>query len=113
MSDTGRKDFSERAKETLKPESEKGYIEKGKEYVTGAADKVAGAVQPESDKGVLQGASDAANKGKDEAEAKNATAGHESYGEQAKEYLGSAKTKLNEAVEYVSHTLHGGNHSKK
>lgn len=111
MSDTGRKDFSEKAKETLKPESEKGYIEKGKEYITSAADKVTGAVQPESEKGVLQGAFDAASKGKDKAEAQKA--GTESYGEQAKEYLGSAKTKLNEAVEYMSHTLHGGHNPKK
>lgn len=111
MSDTGRKDFSERAKESLKPESEKGYMEKGKEYVTDAADKVAGAVQPEKDKGVLQGATDAADKGEDRAKVQNA--GQESYSEQAKEYLDSAKMKLNDAVEYVSNSLHGGNDPNK
>ncbi|KAK5778403.1 lipid-binding protein HSP12 PWA37_000345 [Arxiozyma heterogenica] len=111
MSDTGRKDFSDKAKEALKPESEKGYVEKGKEYVTDAADKVAGTVQPESNKGVLQGVSDAAKSGKDEAESQKA--GTESYSEQAKDYLDSAKSKLNEAVEYVSNTLHGGTDPKK
>lgn len=110
MSDAGRKDFSDKAKESLKPESQKGYVEKGKEYVTDAADKVSGAVQPEENKGVLQGASDAADKGKDKAEAEKT---QDSYGEQAKEYLDTAKTKLNEAVEYVSHSLHGGDETKK
>ncbi|CAL9728125.1 12 kDa heat shock protein [Monosporozyma unispora] len=111
MSDAGRKDFSDKAKESLKPDSQKGYMEKGKEYVTDAADKVAGAAQPEKDKGVFQGASDAADKGKDKAKAQNI--GEESYGEQAKEYLDSAKTKLNDAVEYVSNSLHGGDDPKK
>lgn len=111
MSDTGRKNFSDKAAEALKPDSQKGYMEKGKEYVTDAADKVGAAVQPEQDKGVFQGATDAASKGKDRADAQNV--GQESYGEQAKEYLDSAKTKLNEAVEYVSNSLNGGDDPKK
>ena len=42
MSDTGRKDLSDKVGETAKPDSQKSTLEQGKEQVTGATDKVAG-----------------------------------------------------------------------
>ncbi|SCV99966.1 LAFE_0B06458g1_1 [Lachancea fermentati] len=101
MSDAGRKDFSDKIQEKVKPDSEKGYVEKGKEYVTDAADKAAGKLQPEENKGVFQGVSDSAHKGKEEAQGK-------SISEQAGEYVDAAKTKLNDAAEYISSSIHGG-----
>lgn len=106
MSDAGRKDFSDKFSEKVKPDSQKTYLEQGKETVTDAADRVAGAVQPEHDKGVAQGVHDAAKSGKDDAKA-------DSYADTAKEYVDAAKSKLNDAVEYVSSSVHGGEPSKK
>uniref|UniRef100_A0A0D6R811 Uncharacterized protein n=1 Tax=Araucaria cunninghamii TaxID=56994 RepID=A0A0D6R811_ARACU len=59
MSDDMRKGVTDKAQEKLTPESEKSYLDKAKEGATGAADSVAGAVQPEGDKSVTQSASDA------------------------------------------------------
>lgn len=101
MSDSYRKDFSDKAAEAVKPDSQKGYVEKGKEFVTDKADQVAGKAQPESEKGVFQGVSDSAHKGKEEATGKSVT-------EQASEYMDAAKAKLNDAAEYVSSSLNGG-----
>lgn len=106
MSDANRKDFSTKLQEKAKPDSQKGYVEQGKEKVTDAADRVAGAVQPESDKGVAQGVHDSAKKGKEDAQA-------DSFADTAREYVDAAKGKLNDAVEYVSSSVHGGEPSKK
>lgn len=106
MSDSNRKDFSTKLGEDLKPDSQKGYVEQGKEKVTNAADRVAGAVQPESEKGLGQGVHDSAKKGKDDATT-------ESYADTARDYVDAAKGKLNDAVEYVSSSVHGGEPSKK
>ncbi|AJV24200.1 BAK_1a_G0016720.mRNA.1.CDS.1 [Saccharomyces cerevisiae] len=102
MSDAGRKGFGEKASEALKPDSQKSYAEQGKEYITDKADKVAGKVQPEDNKGVFQGVNDSAEKGKDNAEGQG-----ESLADQARDYMGAAKSKLNDAVEYVSGRVHG------
>lgn len=106
MSDAGRKDFSDKFAEKAKPDSQKSYTEQGKEKVTDAADRVAGAVQPEQDKGVAQGVHDAAKRGKDDSKA-------DTMADTAREYMDAAKEKLNEAVEYVSSSAHGGEPSKK
>ena len=103
MSDSNRKDFSTKIGESVKPDSQKSYTEAGKEKVTNAADRVAGAVQPESDKGVAQGVHDSAKK---DAQA-------DSFADTAKEYVDAAKGKLNDAVEYVSSSVNGGEPSKK
>ncbi|CAI4060919.1 lipid-binding protein HSP12 SKDI_06G0530 [Saccharomyces kudriavzevii IFO 1802] len=102
MSDTGRKGFGDKASEALKPDSQKSYAEQGKEFVTDKADKFAGKVQPEENKGVFQGAHDSAQQGKDNAEGQG-----ESLADQARDYMGAAKSKLNDAVEYVSGRVHG------
>ncbi|KAH3686302.1 hypothetical protein WICPIJ_002664 [Wickerhamomyces pijperi] len=103
MSDTGRKDFSTKAKEAITPESQKSYLDQAKESVTDTVDKVQGKLQPEENKGVGQGVSDAFSKGKDEANSAN----HKSFSETASEYVDSAKKSLNDAAEYVSSSLHG------
>jgi hypothetical protein len=41
-----REDVSDKAKANLKPDSEKSTLEKGQEQVQGAADSVAGSLQP-------------------------------------------------------------------
>lgn len=107
MADTGRKGFTQKMKEDIKPDSEKSYLEKGKEFVTDKADKAGSMVQPEEDKGLAQGIHDSANRGKDKAEDDG-----EDFGEQAREYYESARSKVNEAVEYVSNKVHGGNETK-
>ena len=58
MSDTFRKDFSDKASEAVKPDSEKSYLDKAKETVTDKADKVGSKAQPEEEKSYLQQASD-------------------------------------------------------
>lgn len=105
MSDAGRKDFSDKVSEGLKPDSQKSYLEQGKEKVTDAADRAAAAVTPEHEKGTAQGATDAAKRGKEDA-------GGETFTDQARDYMDSAKGKLNEAVEYVSSAVHGGEPKK-
>lgn len=54
MSDDNRKGFLQKAKEAIIPDASKSEGEKAKEGLTGAADKVAGAVQPDETKGTAQ-----------------------------------------------------------
>jgi hypothetical protein len=65
MSDTGRKDWSTKAKEGITPDSSKSTLDKAKETVTDAADRVAGETQSDSSKSAGQSAFD---KGKREKE---------------------------------------------
>ena len=95
MSDEGRKDFTQKAKESMKPDSEKSYLEMGKEHLTNAADSIAGMFQPNEDKGVAQGIFDSSKQGKNKAEA-------QSHGNAAKE-------KLDDSAEYISNKFNGGN----
>lgn len=108
MSDTGRKGFGDKASEALKPDSQKSYAEQGKEFVTDKADKVAGKVESNDNKGVFQGIHDSAQQGKDNADSQG-----ESFADQARDYMGAAKSKLNDAVEYVSGRAHEEDPTKK
>lgn len=54
MSDEHRKDFTQRAREDIIPDSDKSTGEKVKEKVTNAYDKVAGKVQPDETKSTSQ-----------------------------------------------------------
>ncbi|KAL2709124.1 12 kDa heat shock protein [Kluyveromyces marxianus] len=101
MSDAGRKDFGDKVSEAVKPDSQKSTLEKGKEVVTDQADKLAGKLQPEENKGVGQTVHDSAQQGKDDAKGK-------SLGETAQEYVEEAKHKLGEAAEYISKQVNGG-----
>lgn len=105
MSDAGRKSFTDKASESMKPDSQKSYMEKGKEYLTDTYDRAAGATQPESDKGLGQSVADSSRTGKDKANVETNT---ESMTETMGEYYDSAKNKVNEAVEFVSNKMHGG-----
>ena len=58
MSDTGRKNVSTQIAEKVTPQENKTMGEKVKESVTGAVDRVKGAVTPNSEKSVSQQATD-------------------------------------------------------
>ncbi|GJJ13195.1 hypothetical protein Clacol_007446 [Clathrus columnatus] len=58
MSDQGRESLTDKAKSSMKPESEKSTYEKATDKVKGAYDTVAGKVQPESQKSTTQQATD-------------------------------------------------------
>lgn len=105
MSDNHRKNFSDKISESVKPDSEKSYTEKGKEFITDKADKLAGKVEPNENKGLGQTLHDSAQQGKDDASGK-------SFGETAQEYVDEAKNKIGEAAEYISKQVHGGDQTK-
>jgi len=58
MSDTGRKDFSTRAKEGITPDSSKSTQQKVKETFTDTTDRVSRGLQPDEDKSTTQSAFD-------------------------------------------------------
>ncbi|KAJ5637921.1 heat shock protein 9/12-domain-containing protein [Penicillium lividum] len=58
MSDTGRKDFSTKAKEEITPDSTKSTQDKLKETVTDAGDRVTRGLQSDDSKGGTQEAFD-------------------------------------------------------
>jgi hypothetical protein len=65
MSDTGRKDFSTKAKEEVTPDSSKSTLDKTKETVTDTADRAAGETQSDSSKSTSQAAFDKGKREKD------------------------------------------------
>ncbi|KAG2176732.1 hypothetical protein INT44_007396 [Umbelopsis vinacea] len=67
MADAGRKDFSQQAKESLKPDSQKTYTEQAGEQLSSGVDRVQGAVLPNSEKSAHQSAFDSARGTKDDA----------------------------------------------
>lgn len=62
MSDSGRKDFSQRLAEKATPDENKTAGERVKENVTDAVDKVKGAVTPNTTKSLPQQAADKLDK---------------------------------------------------
>lgn len=54
MSDLGRKDFGEQAKEKAIPDSQKSYLDQASETVTGTTDRVASTLQPNDNKSATQ-----------------------------------------------------------
>jgi len=65
MSDSGRKDWSTKAKEEITPDSSKSTLDKTKENVTDGMDRVAGETQSDSSKGAGQAAFDKGKREKD------------------------------------------------
>lgn len=59
MSDTGRKDFTDKVASAVKPDSQKGTFELGKDKVTDKVDNTIGDNTRQGDKSFLQQASDA------------------------------------------------------
>lgn len=99
MSDSTRKDFSDKFSESVKPDSEKSYAEKGKEYLTDTADKVQGKMQPSEDKSATQRVGDAF-------ESKDGGK-QETWGDTAKRYTEEAKDYAEQARDKINETLHG------
>ena len=67
MSEAGRKDFSQIAKEKVTPDSSKSTLDKAKEGVTNAADRVSAAFQPDNSKSASQEAFDKTRRTSDKA----------------------------------------------
>ncbi|KAL4944819.1 hypothetical protein BDV06DRAFT_186191 [Aspergillus oleicola] len=65
MSDTGRKDWSTKAKEEITPDSTKSTQDKVKEAVTDTGDRVSRGLQPDDQKSTGQEAYDKAQRSKD------------------------------------------------
>ncbi|OJD10131.1 hypothetical protein AJ78_08731 [Emergomyces pasteurianus Ep9510] len=65
MSDSGRKDFSTKAKEEITPDSSKSTQDKIKEAATDTKDRVARGFQPDEQKGAGQEAFDKAQRSSD------------------------------------------------
>lgn len=66
MADNNRKSFLQSTKESLTPETSKTTGQKIKESITDFADKVIGAIQPATTKGIPQQVSDKMTSEKDE-----------------------------------------------
>ncbi|KAL1924895.1 uncharacterized protein VTP21DRAFT_4549 [Calcarisporiella thermophila] len=56
--DTGRKDFTTRAKEAVKPDSQKSTTERASENISGGADRLASRIVPDSQKSTGQQVAD-------------------------------------------------------
>ncbi|PGH04377.1 hypothetical protein GX51_03536 [Blastomyces parvus] len=65
MSDTGRKDFSTKAKEEVTPDSTKSTQDKIKETVTDTTDRISRGVQPDEQKSTGQEAFDKTQRASD------------------------------------------------
>ncbi|CAI5759899.1 unnamed protein product [Candida verbasci] len=119
MSDAGRKNVSDKIGEGLKPDSEKSYLEKGKEQVTDSLDKFAANTTPDNQKSFSQTISDDVQKGHDDAksavkqDAQAAEGQGSSLAETAQEYINVAKEKASEAAEYVSGVVGGATEGAK
>lgn len=86
MSDFGRKDFTDKASEAIKPDSQKSGLEKAKETATDKLDQLGGSAQPLSEKSYAQQATDAI--GGNNSGSISQTAGE--YVELAKKYVSEA-----------------------
>ncbi|GAB7360048.1 hypothetical protein MBLNU230_g7570t1 [Neophaeotheca triangularis] len=101
MSDAMRESMGDKAKSNLKPDSEKSYAEKGSEQLKGAADSVAGSVQPSDQKSTTQAASDTLGSGANDAQ------------NQGKSFVDQASETLSGAAQSVQDTLGLGQNHKE
>ncbi|GIJ83292.1 hypothetical protein Asppvi_002111 [Aspergillus pseudoviridinutans] len=85
MSDTGRKDFSTKAKEEITPDSQKSTWDKVKETVSDATDRVTGSAQGDSQKSYTQQAYDSMRGEKDDQAHGSST---QTMGQKAKDATG-------------------------
>ena len=123
MSDTGRKNFTDKIEETVTPDSQKSYLEQAKETATNAYDHAAAKLAPTEDKSVSQHAADTLSGAKDDvSKAASGSEVQESYLEQGKHLLSEAQKKgseyastgseqvksaISQAGDYI-HNLQGG-----
>lgn len=111
MSDTGRKNFTDKVEETITPDSQKSTLDLAKEKATGVYDDVASKLTSTEHKSVGQTAADTAGDAKaDIKDAAGSVKGGESHHsglfDQAQEYLHTgqetAKNYADKAQEYVN-----------
>ncbi|KAK2746270.1 hypothetical protein FQN55_005698 [Onygenales sp. PD_40] len=88
MSDTGRKDFTTKAKEEMTPDSAKSTQDKLKEAATDTKDRLARGLQPDENKGVGQEAFDKAQRTSDSGKEGGAA---QSIGDKVKSAFGMDK----------------------
>ena len=101
-----RKDLTDKAAEKATPDSQKSVLDKASESATGAYDKAAGAVQPSDDKSVTQNVSDSLGG--------TAKPGEKGYVEQAQEVLGNAaKTVQDTATDLYNKAADSANNTSK
>lgn len=106
MADAGRKDFSSKLSEAVKPESEKSTFDKAKETATDYLDKAAAKMTPDSEKSFGQTVSDHIQQGHDDAKSKVDAEG-KTWSDSANELLENGKKAVSEAAEYVSGAVTG------
>ncbi|ORY33354.1 heat shock protein 9/12-domain-containing protein [Naematelia encephala] len=58
MSDTGRQSLGDKAEAAVKPDSQKTYLEQGKDMLAGKSDSAASSAQPDSQKSTTQSIGD-------------------------------------------------------
>ncbi|KAF8002837.1 hypothetical protein OXX80_002253 [Metschnikowia pulcherrima] len=112
MSDAGRKSFTDKATEAVKPDSEKSYLEQAKEGVTNTLDGVAGKTVPDSEKSFGQTIADNAKQGKDDAKS-TVNQNENTLGETAQEYVAAAKEQVANAANYVAGVVSGATEGAK
>jgi len=93
MSDSARMDMTDKAKSTLKPDSEKSTLEKGSDSLKSTADSAASSLQPDSEKSATQKAGDSLSSGSSSAQ------------DQGSSLLGQAQEGLGNAAKSVQDTL--------
>lgn len=119
MADAGRKPFSDKLSEAVKPDSEKTTLEKGKEAVTNSLDNFAAKNTPDNQKSFGQTVADNAKAGHEDAKAAvseqqaKLEKDQATFGETAGEYLEAAKEQVAHAAQYVSSVVTGATEGAK
>lgn len=119
MSDAGRKSFTDKASEAIKPDSQKTLFEKGKETVTDTLDSFAAKNVPDNQKSFGQSVADNVQAGHDDAKAAvqkelaNLDNKQATLSETAGEYLEAAKEQVANAAQYVSSVVTGATEGAK
>lgn len=112
MSDLGRKNFSDKASEAIKPESEKSTLEQTKNTVTDKIDEFAGKGVPDNQKSFTQTAADHAKQGHDDAKSA-VNDNQQTLADTAAQYVDAAKEQAGKAAEYVSSVVTGATEGAK
>ncbi|KAI9682502.1 MAG: hypothetical protein M1829_000294 [Trizodia sp. TS-e1964] len=102
MSDFGRKGVAEQTKEKITPDSTKSTGQKTGENVSGYADKVIGAIQPNESKSTTQSASDTTRSNADAAQKQG-----DSLAKQATDTVSGIAKSVNDTVNSTFESLSG------
>jgi flagellar hook-basal body complex protein FliE len=102
MSDSLRKGFGEQAQEKITPDSQKSTTDKIGENVSGATDKVVGAVQPDSEKSTTQKLGDSTRSHGDNAQKEGG-----SLLDSTKETLGGAANTVSDTLSNAANSVTG------